>query len=82
MGVHEGIIEMLEAMCAGFEGVSLDIGVVLWAGEPLSAEIAFEVIGGDIVLMGHAGEPLIILIPLLKLWEFNTKFLQRFAWII
>ena len=29
MGVHDCVVEIVEAVGAGFEGVSLDIGVVL-----------------------------------------------------
>jgi len=51
--VQDSIVEVLETTGAGFERVPLQVGKVEGALEPLRAEVAFELIGLDIVLVGH-----------------------------
>ena len=51
--MDNGVVEVLDTVGAGFKRVALYVGVVHGTLEPLSAEIAFELIWVDIVDVWH-----------------------------
>ena len=51
--VQKCVVEMLEAAGTGLERVSLDVGIVQGAFEPLGAKIALEMVRIDVVAMRH-----------------------------